>query len=89
MVKFAEKRRPPNAGKGRKKGTPNKTTAAVKEALALAFAGRGGVKALQSWADENPTEFYKLWAKLLPQEIGGEGGGPVRVTVTFEDAPDE
>lgn len=53
---------------GRKAGTPNKTTAAVKAALQEAFDGIGGVSALKKWGKENPTEFYKLWAKLLPQE---------------------
>lgn len=69
--------RPPNAGKGRKKGVPNKTTVAVKEALALAFHGRGGVPALLEWSNENPTDFYKLWAKLLPTEITGKDGKPL------------
>ena len=54
---------------GRTKGTPNKTTTAVKEALNLAFEGVGGVPQLQEWAKENPTEFYKLWVKMLPQQV--------------------
>ncbi len=66
-----------NRGKGRPKGAPNKSTAAVKEALALTFDGRGGVAALQRWSDENPTEFYKLWAKMLPHEVSGPDGGPI------------
>lgn len=61
---------------GRKKGTPNKATVEVKTALQQAFEHRGGIAALVSWADENPTEFYKLWAKLLPNEIKAELGGP-------------
>lgn len=70
---------------GRSKGTPNKTTASVKDALAFAFDGRGGAPALKIWADENPTEFYKLWAKLLPQEVTGKDGTPFSITVKFED----
>lgn len=54
---------------GRQKGTPNKTTAAVKEALTLAFEGMGGVQNLTMWAQDNPTEFYKLWVKMLPQDV--------------------
>lgn len=42
-----------NRGKGRKKGVPNKTTVACKEALQLAFQGIGGVPALQTWAKLN------------------------------------
>lgn len=71
MTATGPKRLPPNAGKGRKKGTPNKTTAAVKEALSFAFDGLGGAKALQEWATDNKTEFFKLWAKMLPAEVQG------------------
>ena len=60
-------KKPPNAGKGRKKGVPNRKTAAVKEALELAFQGIGGVKELVEWAKLNRGDFYtKLWVKLLP-----------------------
>lgn len=58
-----------NRGKGRVKGVPNKATKAVKEALQEAFDGLGGVASLTAWAKNEPTEFYKLWAKLLPTEV--------------------
>jgi hypothetical protein len=35
-------RKPPNAGKGRVKGVPNKTTALLKDAILLAAEGAGG-----------------------------------------------
>jgi hypothetical protein len=70
---------------GRKKGQPNKVTATAKEALTLAFQGIGGVPALTEWGRDNPTEFYKLWAKLLPQEIKGEfSGGTVPFKVYIQ-----
>lgn len=56
-------------GSGRRKGTPNKSTAAVKEALQLAYAAIGGDNTFAQWAMVEQTEFYKLWAKLLPQEM--------------------
>lgn len=62
-----------HAGKGRKKGVPNKSTASVKEALTLAFQGLGGVPKLQAWAQENPTPFYQLWGKMLPADIAHSG----------------
>lgn len=72
-------------GRGRPKGSKNKTTLAVKEALAAAFTEIGGVKALTAWGrnKKNRTEFYKLWAKLLPQEMKhtGHDGGPLKVQV--------
>lgn len=63
---------PPNAGKGRVKGVPNKSTASVKAALEEAFERMGGVETLTAWAGDNPTEFFKLYAKLLPIHLQGE-----------------
>lgn len=57
---------------GRKAGTPNKTTAEVKETLLAAFDGVGGLPALIEWGKANPTPFYQTWAKLLPNEIKAE-----------------
>ena len=54
---------------GRKAGTPNRSTASVKAAIETAFKNLGGVDALTRWGEENPGEFYKLWAKLLPKEV--------------------
>lgn len=54
---------------GRRNGTPNKTTASVKQALAEAFDRLGGVESLTTWARENPGDFYSLWAKLLLKEL--------------------
>lgn len=79
--------------KGRKAGTPNKTTAIVKAGICRAYDGIGGDKAFQAWAKANPTEFYtKVLTKLIPHEVTGEDGAPLmpRVTIvhTFtEDAP--
>lgn len=61
-----------NMGKGRAKGVPNKSTKAVKEALQEAFDGLGGVPSLIEWAKSEPTEFYKLWTKLIPTEVKAE-----------------
>lgn len=70
---------------GRKAGVPNKKTAEVKQALTDVYHGIGGVKRFTQWADEQPTEFYKLFAKLLPTEVTGKDGGPIqgRLEVRF------
>lgn len=79
--------KPPNAGKGRKKGSKNKVTASVKQALTEAFEKRGGVASLVKWAKLNETEFYKLWGRLVPTEVTGEGGGALGMTISvrYED----
>lgn len=75
---------------GRAKGTPNKATAAVKQALFTAFDQIGGTAKLSAWAKDNPTDFYKLWVKVLPQEVHASGpdGDPIQVeaTVTLAEA---
>jgi hypothetical protein len=56
---------------GRKAGTPNRLTSTVKEAFETAFHAmqeQPGVK-LGDWGKANPTEFYKLSARLIPAEI--------------------
>lgn len=69
------------SGMGRPKGAQNKTTIAVKTALIEAFEKMGGVKRLTEFADEDPGEFYKLWVKILPQEISGVDGGAITVNI--------
>lgn len=82
-MKPKTKRRPPKPFKkgakrlpnaGRKKGTPNKVTVEVKQAIALAFEGIGGVAKLTAWAKKNPALFYtKVWIKLLPMKVTVDG----------------
>ena len=64
---------------GRKAGTPNKNTAQVKQALQAVYTKKGGDTALLTWARENETEFYKLWGRMLPQEVSGPEGGPIEL----------
>ena len=75
---------PPNACKGRPRGSPNKATAAVREAIAL-FAEQN-VGKLQEWlgaiAEKNPEKAADLYLraleyftpKLARTELSGEVG---------------
>jgi hypothetical protein len=78
------KRKPPAAGIGRKKGVPNKLTRAAKEAFGLAFEGIGGVPALIKWGKANRTEFYKLYARLIPTEahVSNPDGTPLNFVLS-------
>lgn len=84
---MSEVRKPPNAGKGRKKGVPNKTTVAAKEAFQYAFDAIGGKKRLALWAEDNLDEFVKLYARLIPveQQHSGADGTPMRVVIEFPE----
>ena len=66
---------------GRRRGTPNKTTASVKAAMMAAFDGAGGVASLVQFAKADPATFYQLWAKMLPMEAQTP-------TVKIEPGPD-
>lgn len=71
---------------GRKPGSPNKSTVAVKEAFRQAFDDLGGTSALVTWAMENPTQFYQLYSKLIPTEIdatlsGKDGAPAVKINI--------
>lgn len=81
--------KPPNAGKGRKKGVPNKQTVAVKDAIAAAAEALGGPARLAAWAKEDPANERVFWGtiypKLLPLQVSGEGGGPLQLVLNGSD----
>ena len=73
------------AGPGRKKGVPNKTTQAAKDAIAAAAEALGGADRLVVWAKEDPANERVFWGtiypKLLPLQVTGEGGVPLQVNI--------
>ena len=72
-----------NAGKGRKKGVPNKTTALLKDAILKAADQAGGrdgmIGYLKKQAEQNPQSFLPLLGKVLPMQVTGEDGEAIRV----------
>ncbi len=64
---------------GRVRGTPNKTTAALKEMVLAALDKAGGVKYLTARARDEPRAFLALLGRVLPLQVTGDGGGPVLV----------
>lgn len=77
----AKGHRPPNAGKGRKKGVPNKVTGELKEMILGALSGVGGQKYLEKQATDNPAAFLTLVGKVLPMTVTGPDGGALTVIV--------
>ena len=67
------------AGKGRPKGTKNKLTQTVKEAIEVAFHQVGGSTYLAKMAVEEPKAFMSLLGKVIPQQINASlsGDGPI------------
>lgn len=79
---------PGGPGPGRPKGSPNKSTAAAREAIA-SFVD-GNVDRLQAWLDEiaetkGPEAAFKAFSSLLDYhvpklartEVTGKDGGPI------------
>jgi hypothetical protein len=62
---------------GRRKGTPNKTTAEVKGMILEALSLVGGVDYLARQAEENPSAFMTLVGKVLPMQIAGDPNQPL------------
>jgi hypothetical protein len=59
---------------GRVKGTPNRVTATVKEALQAAFDEVGGKDYLVRMATQEPRAFCALIGKVIPQDINATIG---------------
>lgn len=75
---------------GRPRGSVNTVNASVREVFRQAFEKLGGVPAMVEWARLNPTEFYKLYGRLIPQAQGngdGQGGGVILQIVTGVPTP--
>lgn len=66
----------PKSG-GRKKGTPNKVTGKVREAILQAFEEVGGVEYLTNIAQEDHKTFCMLLAKVLPTQVTGADDKPL------------
>jgi len=72
---------------GRKKGTPNKTTALLKDAILQAATNAGGgdlTNYLQVQAMENPAPFMALLGKVLPMTVAGDPDAPLNVVTRIE-----
>lgn len=90
VVRPAE-RKPPNAGKGRVAGVPNKVTKALKEMILGALDDAGGQEYLKLQATANPAAFLTLIGKVLPSEINANHSGAITleslVTASLDVVP--
>ena len=74
---------------GRQKGTPNKTTATLKEAILRAAEavgedkkGRGGLEGyLRRVAKEDVKAFSALLGKVLPLQVSNDPDNPIQIIV--------
>lgn len=82
------RRLPPNAGKGRRKGVPNKVTSDLKGMVLEALMQAGGVDYLVWLSREEPTSFAALLGRVLPLQVRGDAEHPVVTEVihTFQSS---
>ena len=75
------------AGPGRPKGSVNRTTTLLKDAILKAAEGAGGKEGLigylQARADDQPGPFMALLGKALPMQSGGAGASDGRAPTTI------
>lgn len=64
---------------GRKKGSKNKMSADVRQSVLDTYAAIGGDKFFAEWAKQKPSDFFQIYAKLLPKDVN------VDATVRLED----
>lgn len=68
-----KKGQPKVEGSGIKKGQTHTITKMFKQAVLNVFHDIGGEEHLAKWAKQQPTEFYKIAARLIPTELTGSG----------------
>ena len=71
---------------GRTKGTPNKTTALLKDTILAAgeAAHPDGLQGyLMTQATENPAAFMTLLGKVLPLTVGGDPDAPMKMEIVW------
>jgi hypothetical protein len=67
---------------GRAKGTPNKITQSVREAVENAFQKLGGTEYLVHVGRTDPRTFCALLSKLLPTKLANADGSPLLAALT-------
>jgi hypothetical protein len=93
LLQDADRRLPPAAGMGRAKGVPNKSTAAVREAIAK--MAELNAPRFSNWLDQvaakSPEKACDIYLraieyhipKLARTEVTGQDGQPVALQVTW------
>ena len=64
---------------GRKKGAKNKIGLKVKDSIQAVYENLGGDVGFSDWATAEKTEFYKIYARLIPTDV--EHSGDIKIIV--------
>lgn len=77
-----------NRGKGRPKGSSNKLTKTIKQAIEASFDKVGGAKYLEKMATEQPVAYMTLLGKVLPTQLEAKVDDKRTVVLNFGVAPE-
>jgi hypothetical protein len=72
---------------GRKAGTPNKVTGALKDMILGALDNAGGMAYLEAQAQQNPNAFLTLVGKVLPLQLGADGAEVKKLVIEWQSPP--
>ena len=73
-------------GRARKqKGAVTKITKSVKESILAVYDKIGGDEGFSNWANEEKTEFYKIYSRLVPLDVKATG----EITITVNKMVDD
>lgn len=86
MARNSSSSKPGERRGGRKKGTPNKTTGALKEMILQALSESGGVEYLREQAIAEPKAFLSLLGRVLPLQVTGDNNAPLVVEIVRHGA---
>lgn len=64
---------------GRVKGAKNKVGLKVKDSIQAVYERLGGDEGFSDWATVEKTEFYKIYARLIPTDV--EHSGDITIVV--------
>ena len=59
----------------------------IHDEFAKAYQNLGGTTGLTDWAEDNQTDFYKLFAKLAPTPQAVKHSGEVKIALSLQRNP--
>lgn len=89
MTSTAFKKGEKKPGQGRPKGTLNKNNQQIRDMIAEALDGVGGVEYLQECAKDPKTKaaFLSLIGKVMPIQVQGDKENPLQTMTRIEIVP--
>jgi hypothetical protein len=69
---------------GRPKGSRSKLSESFLRDVCAEWE-KNGIDALRKVREDDPSTFIRVIASLVPKEIGGEGGGPLKLVLVKGD----